>query len=139
MALISMPFLRSLFRALRLRRGYVTVQAFCEAQGLRRTRYAEIEEGFWVPSSVSTLKRFACALGTGPGSDVWPEIRGIWIVDRYRQDPARAGLSFHEALEELTGGTPAKLDADLVETLLRRSGQRPGGPSEMPPLKRKLP
>ena len=118
----------------------LSLRAFCRKHGLDRAQYARLESGRWTPSRLATLEKYAVAVGFRRESHDWQGLMGAWTIDRLRQLPEYQGMTLQAAIAKLKGESPSlRTDADLLESLYQRIGKRPGGPSELPSLKRIVP
>ncbi|MBI2921602.1 MAG: hypothetical protein HYY18_11020 [Planctomycetes bacterium] len=135
----SLRILARLFCSFRRCAG-LSLRAFCRKHRLDPGQYARLESGRWTPSRLATLEKYAVAVGFRRESSEWRSLVGAWAIDRLRQLPEYRGMTLQAALAKLKGELPAhRTDADLLESLYQRIGKRPGGPSELPPLKRIVP
>ena len=139
MPLVDRPILGRAFRFKRLSTG-LSLREFCRKHHLDPSRYAKLERGRWIPSRRATLEKYALAIGVEPGSRDAKALEGIGLLDRLRQNPEYQGLTVHAVLAKLRSGSSSPpSEAELVDSLFKRIGKLPGGPSEMPPLRRVLP
>ena len=139
MPLVPRPNLARAFSTARLATG-LSLRDFCRKHHLDPSRYARLESGHWTPSRLATLEKYALAIGVQPGSRDGQILQCAWMIDRFRQNPAHRGKTLQAVVAELRrlSHSPPS-EADLLVSLLKRTGKVPGGPSELPPLKRVSP